>query len=61
MSKWRAEVLKRLKERDRSIAQMARAIYYEPKYIYEVLRMDDPPERVVHAINVYVGLEEMNR
>lgn len=61
MSKWKAEVLEQLKKRDRSIAQMARAIRYEPKYIYEVLRMEDPPERVRHAINVYVGLEELNR
>lgn len=61
MSEWRAEVMKRLKERDRTIAQMARAICYEPTYIYNVLQQTNPPKRVKHAIDVYVGLEELNR
>lgn len=55
---WGKEVRKRLIDMDKTIAEMADALLYEPTYLSKVIREDDPSPRIKRAIDEYVGLDE---
>jgi hypothetical protein len=59
MSAWGEEIREKLKEIDRTVPQMARALHYSEDYIRNVLSSkDEPSDRVKSLIEEWVGIKE---